>query len=185
MRKILSSLSGQKIRTAGACMAALILLAGILPDFPVRAWSSDDLGWSAWERKHSVARKESWMVIKEPGRDACYLKQSYIQDQMMDLTVDESGSPCLWGPFSPSPVDVEVRFEIDDLKQGRMTARDVTNGIRLPRNLVQTMRRGFSLQVEIKSLDPDTELGTVSEQEFSLLGFTGATEELESDACRK
>ncbi|MFP4429059.1 MAG: hypothetical protein ACLFPB_07035 [Desulfovermiculus sp.] len=185
-----------KIRpeAAGIRLWALVLvLAGCLFVFslsliwvsPVQAWSSEDLGWTEWEKEHAVARKETWMVIKEPGMDGCYIKQGYADQEMMDLSVDEGGSPCLWGPFSSTPVDVEVRYEIDDLKQGRMTARKVTNGIRLPRDLVQTMRRGFFLRVEMKSLDPDTELGTVSEQEFSLLGFTGATEVLDSDACRE
>ena len=168
-----------------ACMAWVVCVIGILPVSQVLAWSPQSLSWSAWDKKHSVARKETWMVIREPGRADCYLKQSYAGERMMDLTVDENGVPCLWGPFSSEPVDVRVSYRIDDLQKGNMRAKEVTNGIRLPQELVKTMRRGFLMQVEVQSLDPEVELGIRKEQEFSLLGFIAATEVLNSDACRE
>ncbi|MGM0760644.1 MAG: hypothetical protein ACQEUB_13195 [Thermodesulfobacteriota bacterium] len=166
-------------------MAWLVCVIGILPVSQVLAWTPESLDWSAWDSKHSVARKETWMVIREPGRDGCYLKQSYAGERMMDLTVDESDTPCLWGPFSPEPVDVQVNYRIDDFQEGQITAKEVTNGIRLPQELVKTMRRGFLMQVEVQSLDSEVDLGTRKEQEFSLLGFIAATEVLNSDACRE
>lgn len=185
MGKIWTEIAGLRFWAGGVLLMSLVLTFSVLTTSQVQAWSSKDLGWTEWEKEHAVARKENWMVIKEPGIDGCYLKQGYAGQDMMDLTVDEGGSPCLWGPFSSTPVDVEVRYEIDDLKQGRITVREVTNGIRLPQDLVLTMRRGFFMRVEIESLDSDIELGTVSGQDFSLLGFIGATEVLNSEACRE
>lgn len=185
MRTMISRVSWWEFWALAAGMAVLGCMLGILPVSQVLAWSPESLGWSAWDSKHSVARKETWMVIREPGRDECYLKQSYAGERMMDLTVDEGGVPCLWGPFSPQPVDVRVSYRIDDLTQGQMRAKEVTNGIRLPQELVKTMRRGFLMQVEVQSLDPEVELGTRKEQEFSLLGFIAATEVLNTDACQE
>ena len=185
MRTILSGDWGHRCVTLTVCTIWLVLGMGILPASQIQAWSPESLGWSAWDRKHSVARKETWMVIREPGREGCYLKQGYAAQKSMDLTVDESGVPCLWGPFSPQPVDVRVSYRIDDLTQGQIRAKEVTNGIQLPRELVKTMRRGFLMRVEVQSLDSEVELGTRTEQEFSLLGFIAATEVLNSDACRE
>ncbi|MFO7875182.1 MAG: hypothetical protein R6U55_01190 [Desulfovermiculus sp.] len=185
MEKVWTKVAGARFWIRGALLMILVPAFSLLSASQIQAWSSEDLGWTKWEKEHAVAREETWMVIKEPGMNGCYLKQGYVDQNMMDLSVDENGSPCLWGPFSSTPVDVQVRYEIDDLNQGRMTAHEVTNGIRLPRDLVQTMRRGFFMRIKVESLDPDTELGTVSEQDFSLLGFIGATEVLNSEACRE
>jgi hypothetical protein len=166
-------------------LICLVLFFWVLSISQGHAWTADNLGWSAWDSKHSVARKENWMVIKEPGRKACYLKQGYTKEKMMDLTVNENNTPCLWAPFSSEPVDVQVVYRVGDITKGRIQAKEVTNGIRLPQELVHFMRRGFVMQVEVESVDPDVELGSVKEQEFSLLGFIAATEVLNSDACQE
>ena len=167
------------------CVVGLFVVVSLMLCARGPAWAEDGLAWSKWEQKHAVAHKEDWLVIREPGRDECYLKQGYAGERMMDLTVDENGSPCLWGAFSDQPVDVLVSYEIDDLKEGEFTAWAVTNGIRLPRELVSSMRRGFSLLVELESLDPEKELGTVRKQKFSLLGFIAATEVLDTKDCQE
>ena len=185
MTEIWTEASWPRFWIRSALLTGLVLVFSGLIVPQIQAWSPEGLDWTWWDTAHAVARKETWMVIREPGRDACFLKQGYAGEKMMDMTVDESGTPSLWGPFSPEPVDVRVRYRIDDMIQGEITAAQVTNGIRLPRKLVQTMRRGFLMRVEVESLDPEVQLGTVKSQEFSLLGFIAATEVLHTDVCGK
>ena len=182
---VLPAGAGRRFRSGIVCVAGLFVVVSLMLCSQGKAWAEDGLAWSKWEQKHAVAHKEDWLVIREPGRDECYLKQGYAGERMMELTVDESGSPCLWGAFSDQPVDVRVNYEIDDLEKGEFTAWAVTNGIRMPQELVSSMRRGFSLQVELESLDPEKELGTVRKQKFSLLGFIAATEVLNTKACQE
>ncbi len=140
-------------------------------------------GWSNWDQEHAVAREEDWLVIKDPAQGLCYIKQGYLGQRMMDLELDEHGALCLWGPFSPVAVDVQVQYQIDHRGQERFIARQVSNGLRLPDDLIQEMQKGYVLTVKVESLDPEQELGTVPEQEFSLLGFLAATKVLDTQKC--
>ena len=141
--------------------------------------------WTPWERDHAVAQHEDWLVLKEPGRRYCYLKQSYDDPRKMELSINEQGQPVLWGGFAETPVDLDITCQVDTNQSYSFTVREVTNALVLPQGLVDEMRRGFVLTVTVSPRDPERELQTVTEQAFSLEGLMDASDELESETCQK
>ncbi len=139
--------------------------------------------WSDWEQDHAVAEHKDWLVIKEPGRSGCYLKQSYDDPHKMELSINEQGQPMLWGAFALEPVDLTVTCQVDTNPTRTITATNVTNGCILPQPLVEEMLRGFVLSVTVEPRNPDRSLQTVREQAFSLEGLMDASEALDSGMC--
>lgn len=167
-----------KLRSTLLCWGCAVLLFLVLAA-PLTAQQ-----WTPWEREHAVAQHKDWLVIKEPGRRYCYLKQSYDDPRKMELSLNEQGQPVLWGGFAETPVDLDITCQVDTNQSYTLTVREVTNGLVLPSGLVEEMRRGFVLSVTVAPRNPERELQTVSEQAFSLEGVMDASNELTTSVCQ-
>jgi hypothetical protein len=170
------------MRTGVSKSIVLAVVLGTFLMLPGPAGAEEE--WSQWEMQHAVAQVQDWLVIKVPGRERCYMKQSYPGPHRMELTMDSDRIPRIWGPFHLQPDDVVLRYSLDEGEQHTLHRRGVTNTISLPESIVPDLMSGLRLQVQVEEGGQESGSETIAEQTFSLRGFTAACELLESEQCR-
>ncbi len=149
-------------RAATASIVALLLTAAL----PATAVTPS---WSEWEREHAVARYGDWMVIRPPGAEPCYAKQSYDEHPAhIEVTVRAGRAPVLIGPYVQG-VEGPLRYRVDRGPQRIAPARGMA-AFSLAPDVVPEMRAGAVLVVAVDPRGLPT-----WRQRISLRGFTAAT----------
>ncbi len=155
------------------------LLATIL--FLILPAVSQSADWSQWERENAVARERDWLVIRQPGKGFCYLKQSYNNDpSKMEMTVRRSGVPAIITPFFRG-IQGSIRYQVDDSPPREIPPSRIEHSklIELPRDLVPALKAGRQLIVHVTPVGERPRA-----QAFSLLGFTAAVRWLDRKECQ-
>ena len=144
--------------------------------------AAQDPAWTQWEHSHAIARKKDWLVISPPGDSACYMKQSYPDPEMMEISLIREGSFLVCGPFyqkGQGRAKLTYRFRPGG-EAHTLVRKEVSNCISLPKDLLPGFKSGYTIHITV--FLPDRGGGTL-EQEFSLMGFTAAYKVLQSEAC--
>lgn len=125
--------------------------------------------WSEWEREHAVAHYGDWMVIRPPGAEPCYAKQSYDEHPAhIEVTVRAGRAPVLIGPYVQG-VEGPLRYRVDGGPQRVAPSRGMA-AFSLAPDVVPEMRAGAVLVVAVEPRGLPT-----WRQRISLRGFTAAT----------
>jgi len=137
--------------------------------------------WSEWERANAIGRHGDFLVIKQPGEDFCYVKQSYQDDPSRMELIFEGVFPSILTSFT-SGLDDEVQYWVDDGPK-RVIPNSRTNegrAFNLAADLVGEMKAGQTLHIRVK---PNGQ--QIRTQNFSLLGFAAAAEVLAGTGCQE
>lgn len=167
-----------------SCMRPLFLL-GVLFCLALaiapRAWSQEP-EWTDIELARAESRHQDWLFLKPSGEAPCYLKQSYADPDRMEISVIRQGPILICGPFYERIQGrAEVTYWFDDGGE-RHTRQEsqVSNCITLPRELIPRFQAGYTFHVQVELPDRGE---TISEQVFSLMGFSAAFQEMRSADC--
>lgn len=155
----------------------LALAVGLLGMLGTTAPHAQD--WSDWERDNAVSQHKDFLVIRQPGEGFCYVKQSYKNDtNKMELSF-KGDAPYVATPFYRG-IDGHVEYRVDDgnTRIIKNSAISGTNSFDLSENVVPEMKAGLKLYVKVNPVGKRTRT-----QSFSLLGFTAASQELNTEKC--
>jgi hypothetical protein len=130
--------------------------------------------------ENAISQNNAFVVIKQPGVNSCYIKQSY-DDDISKMELYFSGEyPIIVAPFYEG-IEGVVEYWIDDGPKHIVAQSSIGGGyfISLVGDFVGAMRSGRALYVHVKPIGRPART-----QEFSLLGFTAATQVMASSECR-
>jgi hypothetical protein len=165
---------------AGGSMKYRYLVAILAIVAASYAGTASAIDWSKWELENSVARERDWLVIRQPGKSFCYMKQSHHSDPWkMEFMVGPEGTPSILSPFYRG-LKGNITYQVDKNAQGQIDAEALGDEslIDLPKAIMPQLIKGVTLKVSVepKEQEPRT-------QEFSLLGFGAAMKWLKREAC--
>ena len=143
------------------------------------AHASTVIQWSDWEYDNAVARKGTWLVIKQPEARFCYVKQSYNGQLKMEMLMKIDNVPGLTVPFFRG-LDGDVTYKVDNGPVRVIPQEDAINPLRLSSEVVPELKTGKKLTVRVKPVGKRT-----IEQEFSLVGFAEAAALLDNPVCQR
>lgn len=154
-----------------ALAVALLGIAG--------ATASHAQNWSDWERDNAVAQHRDFLVIRQPGEGFCYVKQSYDNDtSKMELSF-QGDAPYIVTPFYRG-IEGSIEYRVDHGKTRIVKNSEISgsNSFHLSKNVVPEIKAGLKLYVKVNPVGERSRT-----QSFSLLGFTAASQELNTEKC--
>lgn len=137
-------------------------------------------GWTDWEQENAVARHRDFLVIKQPDRGFCYVKQSYANDAEKMELMYQGDAPHISTPFL-SGIEGSVRYWVDNGTKRTVHSDDFssTQSFHLSKSVVPEMKAGHALFIKV---DPSKR--PVRTQRLSLMGFTAASKEISTATCQ-
>ncbi len=140
--------------------------------------------WTEWELKNSVAREGDWLVIKAPGENFCFLKQSYDDDlSKMELRIDriDKGEPPLViTPFIRG-IEGTITYRVDENAPRSFDASTFAGktAFDLSIDTWPEMKKGNRLFVSVKPVNKNR-----ISQAFILIGLTAASQWFKNARCK-
>jgi len=135
--------------------------------------------WSEFDLAYSIAKYGQWLVIRDPLKGFCYIKQGYEDNpEHMNLLMKKEGVPDVIGGIQKG----DVSYRVDDGPIRIVPEEEVSEfGFKLSPDVVPELKRGRRLIVRVKPLFGHATV----EQTFDLRGFAAASELLGSPKCQK
>ena len=135
--------------------------------------------WSPWELDNAVGQFRAFLVVRQPGENRCYIKQSFHgDDDKMELIFD-GNTLSVVTPHIPSG-RWDATWWVDSGARQTLAHADIMapNSFRLPAESLDLLRAGSYLNVRLTPA-----AGEPLSQTLSLLGFTAASRKLTEPEC--
>ncbi len=135
--------------------------------------------WAPWEVDNAVGQFRAFLVVRQPGENRCYVKQSFHGDDgKMELIFDGDALTVVT-PHIPS-ARWNATWWVDSGARQTLAHADIMapNSFRLPADSLGDLRAGNYLNVRVTP-----EAGEPLSQTLSLLGFTAASRKLSEPDC--